>query len=198
MTTGEKLAQCRRALGMTQEQLAEKMHLSRQSVSRWEMDAAFPETDKLIRLSRLFGCSIDYLLSNTAAGDEAKGEEALQSAFFFIRSCGCFFLATVQEGVPHIRPMGMIGLWEGKLLLCTDKRKQVYRELKENGEAEIAAYHMESRKWIRIHGKAMEETSLTAMEEMMKLYPMISQEYAGQNRQQAVLFRIEENEVKWM
>mgnify|MGYP003290686610 FL=1 len=183
---------------MTQEQLAEKMHLSRQSVSRWEMDAAFPETDKLIRLSRLFGCSIDYLLSNTAAGDEAKGEEALQSAFFFIRSCGCFFLATVQAGVPHIRPMGMIGLWEGKLLLCTDKRKQVYRELKENGEAEIAAYHMESRKWIRIHGKAMEETSPMAMEEMMKLYPMISQEYAGQNRQQAVLFRIEENEVKWM
>lgn len=52
MTTGEKLAALRREKGLTQEQLAEALNVSRQSVSRWEMDAAFPETDKLIRLSR--------------------------------------------------------------------------------------------------------------------------------------------------
>ena len=53
MTTGEKLAALRRKKNITQEQLAEILHVSRQSVSRWEMDAAFPETEKLIRLSRL-------------------------------------------------------------------------------------------------------------------------------------------------
>ena len=63
MTTGEKLAVLRKKKGITQEQLAELLQVSRQSVSRWEMDAAFPETEKLIRLARLLECSIDFLLN---------------------------------------------------------------------------------------------------------------------------------------
>ena len=62
VTTGEKLALLRRRKGMTQEELSEALMVSRQSVSRWEMDAAFPETDKLIKLSKLFDCSIDFCL----------------------------------------------------------------------------------------------------------------------------------------
>lgn len=62
MTMGEKLAALRKKKGITQEKLAELLKVSRQSVSRWEMDAAFPETEKLIRLSRLLECSIDFLL----------------------------------------------------------------------------------------------------------------------------------------
>ena len=61
MTTGEKIAALRKKNGITQEQLAEILKVSRQSVSRWEMDIAFPETEKLIKLSRLLGCSIDFL-----------------------------------------------------------------------------------------------------------------------------------------
>ena len=48
MTTGEKIALLRRKKGVTQEELAESLKVSRQSVSRWEMDVTFPETDKLI------------------------------------------------------------------------------------------------------------------------------------------------------
>lgn len=65
MTTGEKLALLRKKKCMTQEELSEALQVSRQSVSRWEMDAAFPETDKLIKLSRLFDCSIDFLLNES-------------------------------------------------------------------------------------------------------------------------------------
>lgn len=63
MTTGEKLALLRKKKGITQEELSEMLNVSRQSVSRWELDAAFPETDKLIKLSKLFECSIDFLLN---------------------------------------------------------------------------------------------------------------------------------------
>lgn len=66
MTTGEKIAELRKKKGITQEQLSEMLNVSRQSVSRWEMDAAFPETEKLIRLSRLLECSIDFLLTSGA------------------------------------------------------------------------------------------------------------------------------------
>ncbi len=45
MTTGEKISMLRRRKNITQEQLAELLGVSRQSVSRWEMDQAFPETE---------------------------------------------------------------------------------------------------------------------------------------------------------
>ncbi len=62
MTTGEKIAKHRKENNMTQEQLAELLEVSRQSVSKWESNLAFPETEKLLQLSRLFDCSVDYLL----------------------------------------------------------------------------------------------------------------------------------------
>ncbi len=62
MTLGEKIARERKKLNYTQEQLADVLEVSRQSISKWESDITFPETDKIIQLSRLFDCSIDYLL----------------------------------------------------------------------------------------------------------------------------------------
>ena len=63
MTTGEKIQKLRKENNYTQEELADIMNVSRQSISKWESDAAFPETEKLITLSKLFHCTIDYLLN---------------------------------------------------------------------------------------------------------------------------------------
>ncbi len=62
MTLGEKLSKLRKEYNYTQEQLADILGVSRQSISKWESDIAFPETDKLIKLGNLFECSMDYLL----------------------------------------------------------------------------------------------------------------------------------------
>ena len=64
MTTGEKIAKLRKENNYTQEQLAELLGVSRQSISKYESGIAYPETEKLIRLSELFGCSVDYLLKD--------------------------------------------------------------------------------------------------------------------------------------
>jgi len=48
--------------GMTQEELAEKMGVSRQTISKWELDATYPEMDKVIELCKLFSCSMDKLV----------------------------------------------------------------------------------------------------------------------------------------
>ena len=53
MSIGSKLAQARRAANLTQEQLAERLGVTRQAVSRWESDSAYPETDKIVRMARL-------------------------------------------------------------------------------------------------------------------------------------------------
>lgn len=52
MTTGEKLQKLRKDNNYTQEDLADVLNVSRQSISKWESDTAFPETDKLIVLSK--------------------------------------------------------------------------------------------------------------------------------------------------
>lgn len=63
MTLGEKLSKLRKEYNYTQEQLAEILGVSRQSISKWESDIAYPETDKLVKMGRLFECSMDYLLN---------------------------------------------------------------------------------------------------------------------------------------
>lgn len=62
MTMGQRIAEERRKLALSQEGLGEKMGVSRQAISKWESDGAVPEIDKLIALSRLFGVSVGWLL----------------------------------------------------------------------------------------------------------------------------------------
>lgn len=64
MTFSEKLAKLRRRQGMSQEQLADRLDVTRQSVSKWESGAAMPELGKLTALSELFQVSLDYLLKD--------------------------------------------------------------------------------------------------------------------------------------
>ena len=62
MSFGKNLQYLRQlSAGMTQEALAEKLNVSRQTISKWEMDAANPEMDKALELCKVFNCSLDNL-----------------------------------------------------------------------------------------------------------------------------------------
>ncbi len=74
MTFGEKIHILRKNAGLSQEELAEKLDVSRQAISKWERDAGYPETEKIIRMSRLFGVSLDYLLGEDQSGAEEPEE----------------------------------------------------------------------------------------------------------------------------
>ena len=79
MTLGEKIAIQRKELNYTQEQLANILDVSRQSISKWESNIAYPETDKLIVLGKLFDCSMDYLLKDDII--EKTGASVSESNF---------------------------------------------------------------------------------------------------------------------
>lgn len=64
MTFAEKLKSIRKQAGMSQEQLAEKLGVSRQAVTKWETDAGIPDIENIMAISALFDISIDELLSN--------------------------------------------------------------------------------------------------------------------------------------
>ena len=67
MTIGEKISKLRMAADISQEQLAEKISVSRQSISKWEMDQALPQIDKVLQLCELFDISTDELLHDKIA-----------------------------------------------------------------------------------------------------------------------------------
>ena len=62
MTLGERICQYRVQRRLSQQEVAEKLEVSRQSVSKWETDGAVPELDKLVKLCELFGVGLDELV----------------------------------------------------------------------------------------------------------------------------------------
>ena len=64
MTFGEKLKSARKSAALTQEELAEKLLVSRQAITKWESDSGMPDIENLKSLSKLLGVSLDYLLDN--------------------------------------------------------------------------------------------------------------------------------------
>ena len=72
MELNERITQARKRAHLSQEQLGERLGVSRQAVSKWELDDAVPDTDKLVPLARALGLSVDALLGNLP---EEAGEE---------------------------------------------------------------------------------------------------------------------------
>ena len=69
MKLNEKILSLRKKQGLSQEELAEKLNVSRQAVSRWEVGSAQPDASNVLQLSRLFGVTADYLLNDEYKSD---------------------------------------------------------------------------------------------------------------------------------
>lgn len=64
MTFGDKLQALRKSKGMSQEQLASQLSVSRQAISKWELNSSIPDTENIIRISEIFNVTTDYLLKD--------------------------------------------------------------------------------------------------------------------------------------
>lgn len=77
MSLGEKLLQLRKKAGLSQEDVAEKLNVSRQTVSKWETDQTVPELIKTKLLSQLYNVSYDYLISGSCIGGDVTDIEMI-------------------------------------------------------------------------------------------------------------------------
>lgn len=110
----EKLIKLRKSNGLSQEDLAEKLGVSRQAISRWESGSTLPDMSNLIQLSELFGVSTDYLVHDSYESDadiplvKEKNEEIktikikkknlhLFSAICFLISVFCSIIGIVTS-----------------------------------------------------------------------------------------------------
>lgn len=94
MTISEKILDLRKSNGMSQEELAEKLNVSRQSVSKWESAASVPDVSKIIEISRVFGVSTDYLLKEDTEALQCPAADSRSVKTLSIESCREFLLAT--------------------------------------------------------------------------------------------------------
>jgi len=112
MKFNEKLVRLRKGHGYTQEQLAEKLEVTRQAVSRWESGDTTPEMALLVRLCEVFGVTADYLINDSIENEgdipiikkkdeemKRKDEEiisaALEKKHLFLFSAICFTVGAV-------------------------------------------------------------------------------------------------------
>lgn len=80
MNLGENIYRLRTQKQMSQDDLAEALHVSRQSVSKWENGASVPELEKLVNMSQLFGVSLDELVGSAFPAPAAREPEPPQPA----------------------------------------------------------------------------------------------------------------------
>lgn len=103
MTFGEKLQTLRAREGLSQDALAEALDVSRQAVSKWERDEAMPEAEKMVRISRRFEVTTDYLLLEDAPERPVRGSRQ------HLRSLGAWFR---DRGWLLGVPVAVYGVWQ--------------------------------------------------------------------------------------
>ena len=136
MTFGEKLLLLRKKAGFSQEELGEKLGVSRQAVSRWESGGAMPDSPNLLQISSLFGVAADFLFHDDYESvldipivQETKTEERKNTIFIatsvilIIFSSVQFFLAVTERSAAFLIS-GILYLVSGLIFAAESCRKQ--------------------------------------------------------------------------
>ena len=112
MTLGEKIREARRKCGLSQEQLADKMSVSRSAIAKWETDKGLPDVGNLKLLGQLLHTSLDRLLDD---GEEADGSVIREKYNLITYGPGCRKVKkdrVVRERFPHAKIYPLLGRQE--------------------------------------------------------------------------------------
>jgi len=99
MKLGEKILILRKQHGMSQEQLAARILVSRQAISKWELSESLPDVDNIVQLSEVFNVTTDYLLKNGSTAYDANASTAVISDVGHIKSKEIIQPAAEETGV---------------------------------------------------------------------------------------------------
>lgn len=91
-----------------------------------------------------------------------------QEALAMLEKGKFVFLATCEDGKPHVRPFGVMGEFEGKLWFCTATNKAVYKQLAQNPNLELAVTTVPDMLTLRIAGQAAFENNMAVKEAIMR------------------------------
>ena len=104
----------------------------------------------------------------------------------FLKECGVYHLATIDENTPRVRPFGTIDIFEDKLYIQTGKSKDVYKQIINNPIVEICAF--KEGKWLRLTGKLIPDDRKEAKKHMLDNYPELRGMYNEEDDNTIVLY----------
>ena len=110
----------------------------------------------------------------------------MNEIYEFIKSCGTYFLATVDEGKARNRPFGTINIFDGKLYIQTGKSKDVSKQIQKNPHVEISC--CKGNEWLRLSGELVRDDRIEAKEDMLSHYPELKQMYDANDNNTEVLY----------
>lgn len=112
----------------------------------------------------------------------------MNEIYEFIKKCGTYYLATVENGQPRVRPFGTIDLFEDKLYIQTGKVKSVSKQLAENPKAEICCFDGATGTWLRLAGELINDDRIEAKKHMLDAYPDLRGMYNESDPNTQVLY----------
>ena len=104
----------------------------------------------------------------------------------FIKKCGTYYLATVEDGQPRNRPFGTINIFEDKLYIQTGKVKEVSKQIQKNPKVEICCFN--GQQWLRLAGELVRDDRKEAKESMLSAYPELKGMYSAEDDNTEVLY----------
>ena len=120
-----------------------------------------------------------------------RGNEVdMSKTYDFLTECGTFFVATVDNDTPAVRPFGAVMELGGELYISTANTKAVYSQLKSNQSVQIVALRVGTRDWIRIDGKAVEVFDGDIKQLMLDTCPALNRRFLSRDCSNYALFRI--------
>lgn len=104
----------------------------------------------------------------------------------FLKDAETYYLATVEDDQPRVRPFGTAHVFEGKLYIQTGKVKDVSKQLHQNPKAEICAF--KNGEWLRVSGKLIEDDRNEARQSMLDAYPGLQKMYKADDGNTEVFY----------
>ena len=110
----------------------------------------------------------------------------MNEVFEFLRSAGTYYLATVEDDQPRVRPFGTVDIFEGKLYIQTGKSKSVSKQIAANPKAELCAF--KDGVWLRLSGELVRDDRIEAKAHMLDSYPQLKGMYSAEDDNTEVLY----------
>jgi len=104
----------------------------------------------------------------------------------FLNEAKTYYLATVEEDQPRVRPFGAAAEYNGKVYLSTNKEKNVFKQFVKNPKIEISG--MAKGQWIRITGNAVVDETIDAKKAMLDANPFLEKTYSVNDGKLAVFY----------
>ena len=110
----------------------------------------------------------------------------MKSVYDFIKACETYYLATVEDGQPRVRPFGTINIFEGKLYIQTGKSKNVSKQIQANPKVELCCFN--GKTWLRLSGTLVRDDRIEPKKDMLEKYPSLKAMYSAEDDNTEVLY----------